>query len=198
MTRATIKGHTIAVDIDDVIAAQIPNFIRHSNQEFGTNITEETYTVDWPTLWGIPLEEAILRARKFHDDEISNFEKVEEAEPVLKRLAENYKLVIVTARAAYNIEATHAWINKHFHGVFSETHFVPIWEPNNTVTKADICRQIGADYLIDDQPIHCNIAAQAGIQPLLFGGYEWAKHHDLHEMVEVVDNWRKVEAYFHG
>lgn len=194
--RSTIKNRTIAVDIDDVIAAQIPNFIRWSNGKYGTNINNESYTADWPSLWGIPLEEAVARAQKFHNDEVSNFEKVEEAEPVLRRLAEKYRLVIVTARASYNIEATHEWINEHFHGVFDETHFVPIWEPNNTITKADICKQIGADYLIDDQPKHCNIAAEVGIKSLLFGGYEWAKQYQLHDSVEVVNDWQKVAAYF--
>lgn len=194
--RNVIKQRTIAVDIDDVLAVQIPEFIKFSNQHYGTQLLEEEYVDNWPSVWGLPLEETLVRARKFHESRLSNFEKFEDALPVLKRLSEKYKLVIVTARQAYNMDATHEWINKHFQDVFQETHFVPIWVPNNTVSKADICQQIGADYLIDDQPKHCNVAAETGIQALLFGDYKWARHHKTHPDVVLVKDWQAVGGYF--
>lgn len=194
--RKMVDRSTIAIDIDDVLAVQIPEFIKFSNQYYGTNLKEDEYNDDWPTVWGLPLEEALVRARRFHEARLSNFEKIEDAQPVLTRLSKKHKLVIVTARQAYNIDATHEWINKHFQNVFDETHFVPIWEPDNKISKADICRQIGANYLIDDQPKHCNLAADVGIKALLFGDYKWAKTLDIHKDVEIVDNWEKVGAYF--
>ncbi len=194
MTRSTIKRHTIAVDIDDVVAAHIPEFIRYSNEHYGTNLDVDSYSDDWPTLWGIPLDETLERARRFHDDTISGYEKIEDAEPVLKRLAEKYTLYVVTARQSYTIEATHAWINQHFGGVFTETHFVP-WGTKG-VTKADICKQIGADYLIDDQPRHCNIAAEEGLTALLFGDYQWVNKDEIHADIVMVNDWQAVAGYF--
>lgn len=196
MSRSRIKKPTIAVDIDDVLAVQIPEFIKWSNQNYDTNLVADEYNDDWPTVWGLTLEEALSRARNFHEAKIGTFAKMEDAGPVLKRLSQHYRLVVVTARQAYNIDVTHNWINKHFQNIFEETHFVPIWEPGSKVTKADICRQIGADYLIDDQPKHCNLAAEIGIKPLLFGDYKWAKNCEIHKDVTTVANWHKVAAYF--
>ncbi len=188
---------TIGVDIDDVIAAHIPAFIAYSNKHFGTNLTDDQYNNNWPELWKLDYDVMLKRAGEFHKETISNYERIADADVVLKKLSKKYKLVIITARHQYSIEATHEWIAKHYKGIFDETHFVPIWEPGNTITKADICRQIGADYLIDDLPHHCNLAAEVGIKALLFGNYAWSAEQIVHPDVMRVANWKEVGAYFH-
>ena len=65
-------------------------------------------------------------------------------------------------------------------------------------TKADIVKQIGADYLIDDQPKHCFAAAEAGITSLLFGDYRWNRNVKLPEGVVKVRTWHEVLEYFDG
>lgn len=187
---------TIGVDIDDVIAAHIPAFIAFSNERLGTNLTVDQYNNDWLTLWNLDYDVMLERAGEFHRETVANYDRIEGADAVLKKLANKYRLVIVTARPKYNIDATHEWVSKYYRGIFDETHFVPIWEPGNTITKADICKQIGADYLIDDLPHHCNLAAEVGVKALLFGNYTWSADQTVHPDVVRVANWKAVGEYF--
>ncbi|MGH7157308.1 MAG: 5' nucleotidase, NT5C type [Candidatus Saccharimonadales bacterium] len=190
---------TIAVDADDVLAAHIEEFVAHSNKYYGTNLTPEDYTERWGVLWGVDDEEVGRRASEFHKPEIvGNFGVIEEAELVLRALKRSRELVVVTARAKHITDTTSEWIERHFPGVFSETHFVPIWEPGNTLTKADICRHIGASYLIDDLVRHCIVAAEAGIQPVLFRRIGWDQGESPHPKVVQVNNWQEVLEYFDG
>ena len=57
---------TIAVDIDDVLAFSAIEFIRFSNQRWGTNLTIEDYNEDWTTMWGIELAETQARSAEWH------------------------------------------------------------------------------------------------------------------------------------
>lgn len=193
---SSAKKPVIGVDIDDVIAAHIPDFVAYSNSMYGTDISEDTYHEDWPLLWNMSREETMKRARQFHDDRVPHFTPIDGAYEVLNALRKKYSLVIVTARPQYTIDITHQWVEEYFGNIFTERHFVPIWELNNSATKADICKQIGADYLIDDLPRHCNVAAEVGVKPLLFGEYAWRNHHPLHDAVTKVADWQAVARYF--
>lgn len=190
---------TIAVDLDDVLAQHATAFVSFSNAYYGTNLNPEDYDDYWMNLWGeLPDEEIERRAAEFHIPETTlAYAKIEEAEPVLTRLRQDYDLVIVTARPKQIIPATYEWLNLHYEGVFGDVHFVPIWEPDNKTTKADICNEIGAEFLIDDVVKHCNIAAEGGITALLFGDYGWGKK-ETDPRVTRVKDWQAVQEYFDG
>jgi uncharacterized HAD superfamily protein len=66
------------------------------------------------------------------------------------------------------------------------------------MTKTKILAEIGANYLIDDQPKHCIAAAEAGITALLFGDYKWNKDIELKTNMVRVKNWQEVTEYFDG
>ncbi len=194
-----MKRVTIAVDVDDVLAAHVPAFIAFSNEYYGTNLTVEDYTEHWADIWHVERDEIERRASEFHVPEtLLRFQKDNSADVVLSTLAKNYDLAIVTARREHTLNATHEWLDTHFYGVFKEVHFVPIWEPNNTVTKADICKNIGASYLIDDLARHCNLAAENGIKSLLFGDYSWNRKEELIPGVTRVKDWPAVLEYFNA
>lgn len=194
-----MKRETIGVDADDVLAAHIEAFIEHSNKHYGTNLSPEEYSEHWGELWGVERDEVERRALAFHTPEIvGNFGVIEEAEVALRALKKTKELVIVTARPKHITETTLDWVDRHLPGIFTDVHFVPIWEPDNTVTKADICRQIGADYLIDDLIRHCNIAAESGIQPILFRRIDWDQAHEPNPKTVQVKSWREVLEYFNG
>lgn len=190
---------TIAVDLDDVLALHAAAFVAFSNERYGTKLTAEEYDEEWMNLWGeMPWDEIERRAADFHTPERTlAYAKIEEASEVLAHLKQWYRLVIVTARSQDLIEVTHEWLDLHHADVFEEVHFVPIWLADNTITKADICKQIGATYLIDDVVKHCNIAAEGGITALLFGDYRWNRQ-GVDRRVKTVANWQDVREYFDG
>lgn len=173
---------TIAVDIDDVLAANAEDFAKFSNERWGTNLKPDDYTEHWAELWKVDFDEVERRREVIIKEKVFTTHRIfNEAKPALEKLARNYRLAIVSSRGRRVQKDTIDWINKEFRSIFSEIHFAKIWDKNRHVleslklTKAEICQEIGADYLIDDQPKHCIAAAQAGITSLLFGDYKWTR-----------------------
>ncbi|MBI2285824.1 hypothetical protein HYU82_03300 [Candidatus Saccharibacteria bacterium] len=195
---------TIAVDIDDVLAANAEAFIDYSNRKWGTRLTVDDFTEHWAEMWRVDYEEENRRSKEFHKSGIFiNYRSDREAKPVLKELSKDYKLVVATSRHQVIYTETLKWIEKNFKDVFTEVHFAGMWDDwekhtldKLKITKAEICKQIGADYLIDDQPKHCFAAAEAGITSLLFGDYRWNRNVKLRKNTVRVKNWREVLEYF--
>jgi hypothetical protein len=126
----------------------------------------------------------------------------EMAMPALKKLAKEFDLVAVTSRRVVLKPETDVWMGHHFPHLFKELHYAGIWDeitPDSIGhalkrTKAELCREIAADYLIDDQIKHCIGAAEAGVAALLFGAAPGLK---APVGVTPVQHWKDVESYFH-
>lgn len=117
---------------------------------------------------------------------------IRDADLCLNSLRQYYELEVVTARNPRRIEETLGWIALKFPNTFSGVHFNRNYN-GERVTKADVCLDIGAKYLIDDLPEHCNTAAEVGVTPLLFG----RKTSDtLHTDVIRKENWMSILQYF--
>jgi 5'(3')-deoxyribonucleotidase len=199
----------IAVDVDDVLAANAKGFVEFSNRRWGTSLKPEDYHEHWAEMWGIEHQEMLKRREKIVEAKLfTSYDFLEDAKTVLTELSKSYKLVILTSRTVDISEDTVGWINNYFGDLFSDIHFAGIWEKLNRneaavedvikVTKAEIGKQIGADYLIDDQPKHCIAAAEAGIKSLLFGNYGWNEGVKLVPNMVRVKNWQEVLEYFDG
>ncbi|HUS25740.1 MAG TPA: hypothetical protein VMY99_00110 [Nevskiaceae bacterium] len=195
---------TIAVDIDDVLSASAEGFAAYSKKHWGSKAKAQDYTEAWAVFWDVPIDEVVRRGEQFHaSDAVAGYKHFPDALPVLHALHNRYKLVIVTSRRRVLQAHTDMWLNAYFPGLFSETHYVGMWDTDKDLghklkqTKTETCRQIGADYLIDDQPKHCHDAAGAGIQSILFGDYAWNRApQKLSSGVIRAKNWYGVKEYF--
>lgn len=199
-----MKRKTIAVDVDDVLASSVGAWLDFSNRTWGTNLTIEEYNEDWATMW--QLDQAATRARR---DTIiksglhAQIEPHANAAEVLQWLAQRYDLVITSSRVGDVHETTRQWLEQYFPGIFKDIHLTGFYDGTHKepakMTKAEICRQVGADFLIDDHPKHCLAVAEAGITSLLFGEYPWSRHvTKLPKKVVRVKNWLEVMEYFRG
>lgn len=193
---------TIAVDIDDVLAANAAGFVAYSNERWGTNLRVEDYQEHWGELWQVDMAETDRRAVEYHaSGAIGRYSHYPEARSVLEELSERYRLIVLTSRQAVVQQETEDWINHNFPGVFDGIYFAgifdaPLSEATFHRTKADLLLHHGADYLIDDQLKHCLGAAQHGVQALLFGNYRWNQADALPERVTRCISWFAVRAYF--
>lgn len=192
---------TIAVDIDDVLAANAPAFVACGNRHWGTNLTIEDYDEHWGKMW--QLDETALRefADSYHaSGEIGKYKHDQAALPVLRELRKTYRLVITTSRRMLVHDETLSWIDQNFPGIFEDIRFAGFYDDANdfrhTATKAELARELGASYIIDDQLKHCIAAAEAGLQALLFGDYPWNRSASLPENVIRVSDWESVGSYF--
>lgn len=202
-----MSSPVIAVDLDDVLASSAQGFVDYSNKRWGTRLTVEDYNEHWSEMWGIEHEETIERAHDIYASRVQrDFIHDREAALVLKDLAKRYKLVITTSRHRQVQQDTLDWLEKHFPEVFSDVHFAGIWEDWGQrkqtldeaakLTKADLLKKIGAAYIIDDHPKHCNGAAKVGVQALLFGDYGWNRHVKLAKGIIRVKDWSAVKKFF--
>jgi 5'(3')-deoxyribonucleotidase len=192
-----MKKKSIAVDLDDVLASTAEALIIFSNANYGTNFKIDDYDDEWARLWNIEQEEVERRSIEFHiPQNLAAFEVKVKAKSAIQKLSTKYDLYIVTARSYRLKDSTKEWVERHFKNAFLDIHFVPLWEPSNKVTKTDICKQIGATYLIDDLPQHCNMAAENGITAILFGNYGWNHCRKVANNVIRCADWPAVLSYF--
>ena len=196
----------IAVDIDDVLSASAEGFAAYSNKRWGLNITPDDYLEDWATVWGVPHDIAEERAKEIHRvGVIAKYRCFGEAKPILADLKQRYDLQAVTSRRIVIKPETDVWLEKHFPGIFSKTIYAGFWDEIGpdfnkrlSATKAEICRSIGARYLIDDQIKHCEGAAEHGIEAILFGDYSWNRGKEISPGIIRASNWGAIQEHFYA
>lgn len=187
----------IAIDLDDVIVNHYETVVEFHNSRYGTNHTLKDYISDhWGEVWGTDHAETERRATEFAALGVVGRLIKAGATEAIHALSKNYDLAIVTVRRKVNVEPTLAWVDQNFPGVFRTVRFVPIWEEENCPSKADVCKEIGASYLIDDSSKHCRLAAEAGIHAVLFGDFAWNQVDVLPEGVTRCNDWPAVLEYF--
>ena len=193
---------TIAIDIDEVLADYAAEFVVMSNKLWNTNFTADDYHEDWLTLWGVDLDEAVARGQAMLEDRMhERLKHNDEAVEGLHRLGEDYNLIVLTARNLATKELTLEWLGRHYPMISpGSVNFAGIWDNPKpdavTRTKGSIAKQLGVEYIIDDQLKHCLAADEHGIQALLFGDYRWNQQDELPASITRVSNWTAVWEYF--
>lgn len=191
----------IAVDVDDVLALNAQAFVDFSNQRWGTNLSVNDYSDHWVDLWKVNEHEGKRRVDEYlGSGSFSEYLSVAGAHNILKRLKKDHKLVVLTARQKSLSQETNAWLQKHFSDVFDEIHFAGVWDKPLAeavkLDKTEVAKQIGADYLVEDQLKYALPAAKAGIKVLLFGEYPWNQINKLPAGITRVKDWQEVLEHF--
>ena len=198
----------IVVDVDDVISDYASSVVRFARREYDKNFTRDDVLENWGNMFNLSQDEWACQYKKFLIEEnfYENPPVIEGAVETLRRLRVKFDLVILTSRPMFMRDATLKFLDSNFPNLFKEVLFANIWDAYDDegvdlhtlshITKAEICRDIGASYLIDDQPKHCNGAAEFGVQCLLFGDYGWNRNAKIESLVTRVANWTEVEKYF--
>ena len=201
---------TIAIDIDDVISPFGDTFLEYYNKKFHTSLSNDDFLEagEWKNfyetamckIFDTPDSEELYRNRfveYLSTDAHAQGQKIPEStKQALRRLREQFRLVVITARDESLSERTSAWINSELPDVFEDIYYVGNWRVEQKITKAEVCLQVGAEYLIDDNAEHCNIAQQAGVQGILFGDYGWSQNSVADEGVVRLKDWDEVETFF--
>jgi 5'(3')-deoxyribonucleotidase len=196
-----MKKPVIAVDIDDVIADSTDSFRREANKRFGVELTKEHYQVEGD-YWGY--YERVWRSHGLgnqisHDDLGDEMVKDQSHVPLLAgasialaELSGKFDIVLITSRDPKWEAATHKWLNEHFGDLFRGIYFAE--KDSNKRTKGEICVNLGAFWLIDDNPEHCQSALDKGVKSILFGQYGW--HHSAPANMVRCKDWPAVLEYF--
>ena len=196
---------TIAVDIDNVLANTAESFAQYSNTTWGTNISEADFSEDFTRVWGVSYEEALRRMDEIYETDLflSITPKVG-AHDAVRSLKGKYDLVVLTSRRKSNAEHSLDWVETHYPGCFSEVYFSGIYDNNLAdpsllnLTKGQILQQIGASYLIDDEPKHCISAANLGIPSILFQPRMVSPSLLDTNLITTLKSWYDVRQFYHA
>lgn len=196
----------IAVDIDDVLADSTDLIRVFANRATGLQLEPHHYAVPGPywsyyehvlAMNGVADEE--LR-KKILEEWISNHDEtkpMQGAVEALTVLSQKYTIVLITARDPKIRSDTEDWLKKHFAGLYDDLHVIGNFKVvDKPKSKGQVCLEVGASWLIDDNPEHCKSAIEHGLDTLLFGDYGW--HFDAPEHLTKCKDWASVLEYFDG
>ena len=182
----------VAIDCDDVIISTAPNIINHYNLTYGTNIELKDYYSNDEQLWGADRNTFMARIHNYlSTPEYQSLKPFQDAIDTIHALSDSYELHVVTARPDLLAEITKLMLNEHFPDLFTSIVFTNHFT-NKNISKADVCSQLNASYLIDDHLHHAELAASSGLPVLLFGNYPWNQSTTLSDLITRVNDWQQV------
>lgn len=194
----------IAVDIDNVLANTAESFAQYSNRTWGTNISESDFGEDFTRVWGVTYSEALRRLDEIYETDIFlSISPKEGAKDVIMSLRSSYDLVVLTSRRKSSSVHSRYWIEAHYPGCFSEVYFSGIYDKNLedhsvvNLTKGEMLKQIGASYLIDDEPKHCISAAALGVPSVLFQPRANSTQIDT-SLITTLNSWSDVGRFYYA
>ncbi|KAH9945618.1 hypothetical protein B0H21DRAFT_429036 [Amylocystis lapponica] len=177
----------IAVDLDDVLSQTNKVVMEWHNDTYGTNLTldECYYYYYWKNPhWGTP-DETFRKVEEFYQTgRLDSAPRIEGAvEGVLTLRDMGFRLVVVTARQRRELERSMAWLHSNFGDAFetmictgqSQETLADEHDALTKLSKAEVCRKIGARLMIDDSVENALKCATADppMPVLLFGDNQW-------------------------
>ena len=172
----------ICVDMDEVMADTLAEYLHRYNQAFDEDVTPEDLA--GKGIWELAPPDRQQQLRDFLDAEdfFENLAVMPGSQDVLRQLSSRFEIFIATQAMAIpnSLGPKYRWLQRHF-------SFIPFAHYVFCGDKS-ILR---ADYLIDDLPK--NLLRFQG-QGLLYT----APHNITATDFLRVDNWEEVAAYFDG
>lgn len=185
----------IAIDLDDTLASLTPAIVGYASKMLGRpmrigNITDKDYWAQY----GIDDHEAISIVHGYNLAGFPELQPVAGAFEAVRALAEQYELHVLTSRDPASASITDAWIAVHFPSLFSGVHCLGNqYVSTNARSKAEACRELGVQAIVDDSAAYLTDCIQNGGVPLavLFGNYPWNVGQELAGMQHAA-NWAEV------
>lgn len=194
----------VAVDVDEVLGSFLSALNKFIADRYSLNHTvSEYYVYEFFRIWNCSRAEADIRVHEFFKTPYftSGIHPIPGARHALHKLSTFCNLSVVTSRQNVIKDHTLQWLEKHYPGLFQEIHFGNHFAlDGKSKPKSEICRSLGAQVLIDDNPRYALECAEIGVRVLLFDyddSYPWCKS-DMavsHPLVTKVKNWEEVEQH---
>lgn len=192
---------TIAIDIDDVLAENNEVMRQWANSKSGITLSSEQYAIK-ADYWGYyerVWAEHGVKGLSYSDfekemaDDQSRIPLLPGASFAITELQRRYKIILITSRALVLEAATRRWLQQHFGDSTIRIYFAKSNTDNSRLSKGELCRQLGASLLIDDNIEHCQSALDNNVESILFGDYGW--QHTVPAAVVRCKDWPAVLEY---
>jgi len=187
-----MKRLVIAVDCDDVLVRTTPYFVDTYNQKYGTNATLAQANDTAFEIWNADEQTQVDRWTQLtYTEGYKALRPDPEEATILRQLAVNHELHLVTARKEEERSFTQEMLERELPGVFTSMEFVG-W----TGSKGEVCERLKADVLIDDNARHLHNAIErqrlSKSGAILFGDYPWNAADSMHDALTHCLDWPSV------
>jgi 5'(3')-deoxyribonucleotidase len=186
----------VALDLDDVIFPFMRTMVPWLNNELGTAVkVDDFFTYNFEQVVGGTRDRAVNLMEQFFAEMKSPPAPVEGALEAIGLLSAEFSLAVITSRTDSMRVVTLEWVETHFPGTFME-----VFLTNNYVTddrptkraKVDICCEMNALALVDDNYDYVCDVAEAGMAGILFGEFAWNCDRPLPAGVTRAKDWKMV------
>lgn len=200
-----MKKSIIAVDIDDTICQSLEAFRIRTNEFTGANLKPEDYRITgeywgfYERVWdqhGLTGETTVQEVYEDLHTNQSLVPLLPGAELAINQLSKDFDIVLLTARDYKWEAATKMWLIEQFGQEAPEVYFSQGHRDTSSKNKGQICKELGAKWLIDDNVEHCITAIDEGIIAILYGEYGWQV--DAPKALVKCRDWQAVLEYFDG
>ena len=176
----------IAIDIDEVLTPMVDTMMKWRRPRVPPG---KKYPYLFRNIWNISEKESQKMLREFYDSkEFAQLPVLEYSLEAMKILKDRgTELYILTGRQHVVREKTQSWIEENFPGVFRDVILTNSFTPME-VTKAEFCKSLALDTIIDDNYEVCLDCMSSGKRALNFIGdpvYPWC-----YETGISVKSWR--------
>lgn len=159
---------TLAIDFDDVLCETTRAFLDFNKYKYGFEVSYEDVGVDVYKALGISETEEIKRWSEFFDaPEFCYLIPVVGMIEALQKLKDEYKLIILTARAKEWHAQIPTWIERYVPGIFEEIVFTADLDTENKA-KGGFCKNRDIYALVDDEPEQVRSCVECGVRVFVF------------------------------
>ena len=182
----------IACDIDDVKFPFIPKFCNFHNRVYGTRIrlsSRNFHTYQISDVLRTSVEESVKRIEEYlHSEEFLTAQPMEGTQDAIEHLSSDFRIISVTARRDCYMQVTNEWIAHFFPQIeeihFSHNHYA---YAGDRKTKAEICKEKNAQFLIEDSGDYALQVAESGTPVYLFD-QPWNQGLEYENITRVFNN----------
>ncbi len=182
----------IAVDLDDVLADSLTSFIEFYNKYYDKSLKYKDFTAyTLNEIKGISREEENKILEHFDESEyFDNIKPIKGAVEAVEELSKKHEIIIITSRTRDKEEKTKNWVRRFLKGI-KRIYFIRQNYHEKPKTKVEICKEINANLLIEDNLTYAENCAKNGIKVLLFD-YPWNQAENLPPLIKRVKSWIQI------
>lgn len=178
----------IGVDLDDTVFEFMKSFLKIFEERYRKKISfEEVISYDLSFLTGLETDKIVELIKNIGNE---NFVLCEGAKESILELSENNKIFFITSRVFRDgtLESLKKTFPKmNFDLIFSHNPYVKTGKK----TKSEICRNLGINFMIEDDLIHSEKCAKEGVKTLLLEK-PWNQSYEDNENIIRVTGWPEI------
>jgi uncharacterized HAD superfamily protein len=189
-----MKNPVLAIDIDDTLMPLADPLIEYSARAYGTNSDKSAIReYNLSNFWNCSDGECLRRIYEYYYlPEFAQIKPFRGTKAGLKKLKQNFDLIVITSRPNIIEDKTISWINTHFPNIFRDViHTNQFSDSQNYSTKAQICKDHKAFGIIEDHFDHALDCAKQGIYAWLFKK-PWNQNAPNHPKITKIKTWREA------